>query len=178
MILQQQDVPGAGHRGRLIVAAAASQLLQAHARAAVTIHVPRAVEHLAQRIDALSRDHLLAGMPLARTAERGRHGLEQHAEIARPGIGRGQGRRLAQQRVVGIELLRRRLASTDADREGEEREQRATGGAAARRAATRTVLRDTSLIDQIQRMPSRLVATSMRITTAPRTRTRSPMPPL
>jgi hypothetical protein len=35
-----------------------------------------------------------------------------------------------------------------------------------------------SLIDQIQRMPSRLLATSMRSTTAPRTLARNPIPPL
>jgi hypothetical protein len=88
----------------------------------MTIHVPRAVENITQRIDALGRDDFLAGMPLALTAERGRHGLEKHAEIARPGVGRGQGRRFAQQRVVGKELLPRRLPSTDANRDGEERE--------------------------------------------------------
>ena len=37
LILEQQDVPGPRHRGRLIGAAAALQLLQAHAGAAVTI---------------------------------------------------------------------------------------------------------------------------------------------
>ena len=137
LVLQQQDVPGAGHRRGLIVPAAASQLRQAHARAAVTIHVPRAVEHVAQRIDALRRDDLLAGMPLARAAQCGRHRLEQHAEIARPGIGRGQRRRLAQQRVVGIELLRRRLAPTDADRDGEEREHARTRQSAVRPARRR-----------------------------------------
>ena len=36
-------------------------------RAAVTIHVPGTVEHFTQRVDALGRDHALAGMSFPRT---------------------------------------------------------------------------------------------------------------
>ena len=91
LVLQQQDAPGARHRGRLIVPAAAAQLLHAHARAAVTIHVPRTVEHVTQRVDALGRDDLLAGMPFPGRPKVADTASRSTLRLRGPGSGAGRG---------------------------------------------------------------------------------------
>ena len=120
IVLQQQDVPRAGRGGRLIVAAASAQFLDAHASPAVTVHVPGAVEHFTQRIDVLGCDHALLGMPFSRPPECRRRGLDERAEIAPSRIGRGQRRRLALQRVIGKKRLCCGMARRDGDREGDD----------------------------------------------------------
>ena len=110
-VADQHDPPRPCHRRRIGIAASAAQFVEAQLHAAVPVDEPGTVEHLTQRIDALGRNDAAGRLPLAWMTERRRRGFEQEAEVASAGIDRRTRRRLAVQRVVGKELLRRSLRS-------------------------------------------------------------------
>src|SRR5262245_4074992 len=119
------------------------------------------------------------GLSFTRAVERGRDCLEKEAEIARPGIVGREWCRLSLQRIVGKEPLRGRMAWPRQYRQDEKSDRsshRDRSRSIPRRHQNR--LREMSLMLQIQRRPSRLLAMSNRITMASLTRARNPIPPL
>ena len=120
----------------------------------------------------------LARVPFPTGTQRGRHGFEEEAEVARARVDRRKGRRFPVQRVVGKELLRRGGTGAESRREDEQSERPPHRRRTRLPGRHQNSLLETSLMLQIQRMPSRLFAMSKRSTTASWRRTRNPMPPL
>jgi hypothetical protein len=139
---------------------------------AVPVDEPGTVQHLASVLMP-SAAMTPPGLPLAWMTERRRRGFEQEAEVASAGIDSRKRRRLAVERVVGKEFLRRSLARPAEHPQNEKSER-----TPHRFGAHQNLLSEISLMLQIHLKPSWLLATSKRSTTASVTRARNPMPPL